>query len=74
MSPYLVPLLIFEFFLARLVMLPYGLHSNVTKLLANLLTKLYFIIMHIIQCNLVSIKYIIIIIIIIIISEIEYQH
>ena len=40
MSPCLVPLLILEFFLARLVMLPYGLHSNVTKLLANLLTKL----------------------------------
>ena len=36
--PYLV-LLILEFFLARLAMLPYGLDSNVTKLPANLLTK-----------------------------------
>ena len=31
--------LILEFFPARLAMIPYGLHSNVTKLLANLLTK-----------------------------------
>ena len=34
MSPYLA-LLILEFFLARLAMLPYGLDSNVTKLLAK---------------------------------------
>ena len=39
MSPYLVLLLTFEFFPARLAVLPYGLDSNVTKLLANLLTK-----------------------------------
>ena len=32
-------LLILEFFPVRLAMLPYGLDSNVTKLLANLLTK-----------------------------------
>ena len=38
MSPYLV-LLILEFFPARLPTLPYGLDSNVTQLLANLLTK-----------------------------------
>ena len=38
MSPYLV-LLILEFFPVRLAALPYGLDSNVTKLLANLLTK-----------------------------------
>ena len=38
MSPYLV-LLILEFFPARLATLPYGLDSNVTQLLANLLTK-----------------------------------
>ena len=37
-SLYLVPLLILEFFLARLAGLPDG-NSNVTKLLANLLTK-----------------------------------
>ena len=38
MSPYLV-LLILEFLPARLATLPYGLDSNVTLLLANLLTK-----------------------------------
>ena len=38
MSIYLV-LLILEFFPARLAKLPYGLESNVTQLLANLLTK-----------------------------------
>ena len=38
MSPYLV-LLILEFFLARLAILPNWLDSNATKLLANLLTK-----------------------------------
>ena len=38
MFPYLV-LLIFDFFPAQLVMLPYLLDSNVTQLLANLLTK-----------------------------------
>ena len=39
MSPYLVLLLILDFFSARLATLPYGLDSNVTKLLANVLTK-----------------------------------
>ena len=38
MSPNLV-LLILEFLPARLATLPYGLDSNVTQLLANLLTK-----------------------------------
>ena len=38
MSPYLV-LLILEFFPARLATLTYGLDSNVTQLLANMLTK-----------------------------------
>ena len=33
MSPYLVLILILEFFPARLATLPYGLDSNVTKLL-----------------------------------------
>ena len=40
MSHYLVILLILELFLSRFVMLPYGLDSNISKLLANLLTKL----------------------------------
>ena len=55
-SHYLV-LLIFEFLPARLATLPYGLDSNVTQLLANLLTKpsvLYYL--PIVSCNLVSIK------------------
>ena len=56
MSPYLV-LLIIEFFPARLVMLPYGLDSNITQLLANLLTKpSVFYYLPIVSCNLVSIK------------------
>ena len=38
MSPYLV-ILILEDFHARLAKLPYGLDSNVTQLLANMLTK-----------------------------------
>ena len=64
MSPYLVLLLILEFFPARLATLPYRLDSYVTKLLANLLTKQsVFIILAIVFCNLVSIKNIIIIII-----------
>ena len=63
MSPYLDLLLILEFFPARLATLPYGFDSNVTKLLANLLTKpSIFIILSIVSCNLVSIKIIIIII------------
>ena len=56
MSPYLV-LLILEFLPARLAMLPYGLDSNVTQPLANMLTKpSVFYYLPIISCNLVSIK------------------
>ena len=56
MSPYLV-LLILEFFHARLATLPYGLDSNVTKLLANFVTKpSAFYYFSIASCNLVSIK------------------
>ena len=66
MSPYLVILLILEFFPARLATLSHGLDSNVTQLLANLLTKpSVFYYLPIVSCNLVSIKIIIIIIIII---------
>ena len=39
MFPHLVLLLILEFFPARLAMLPYGLDSNVTQQLENLLKK-----------------------------------
>ena len=39
MSHYLVLLHTLEFFPARLATIPYGLDSNVTKILANLLTK-----------------------------------
>ena len=54
MSPYLV-LLILEFFPARLATLPYGLDSNDTKLLANMLTKpSVFYYLPIVPCNLVS--------------------
>ena len=62
MSPYLVHRLILEFFPARLAMLPYGSDSNVAKLLANMQSQLYFIILQIVLCNFVSIKNIIIII------------
>ena len=56
MSYYLV-LLILEFIPARLATLPYGLDSNVTQLLANLLTKSsVFYCLPIVPCNLVSIK------------------
>ena len=56
MSHYLV-LLILEFLPARLATLPYGLDSNVTQLLANLLTKpSVFYYLSIVSCNLVSIK------------------
>ena len=56
MSTYLV-LLILEFFPARLAMLPYWLDSNVTQLLANLLTKpSVFYNLPIVSCNLVSLK------------------
>ena len=60
-----VALLIFDFFLAQLAMLPYGRDSNGTKLLANLLTKPFiFYYIPIVLCNLISIKNIVIIIII----------
>ena len=56
MSPYLF-LLILEFFPARLATLPHGLDSNITHLLANLLTKpSVFYYLPIVSCNLVSIK------------------
>ena len=56
MSHYLV-LLILEFLPARLAMLPYGLDSNVTQLLASMLTKpSVFYCLPIVPCNLVSIK------------------
>ena len=56
MSHYLV-LLILEFLPARLAMLPFGLDSNVTQLLANLLTKpSVFYYLPIVPCNLVQIK------------------
>ena len=55
MSHYLV-LLILEFLPARLATLPY-LDSNVTQLLANMLTKpSVFYCLPIVPCNLVSIK------------------
>ena len=56
MSHYLV-VLILEFLPARLAALPYGLDSNVTQLLANLLTKpSVFYYLPIVPCNIVSIK------------------
>ena len=56
MSRYLV-LLILEFLPARLTTLPYGLDTNVTQLLANMLTKpSVFYYLSIVSCNLVSIK------------------
>ena len=56
MSHYLL-LLIFEFLPARLATLPHGPDSNVTQLLANLLTKpSVFYYLPIVPCNLVSIK------------------
>ena len=56
MSPYLV-LLILDFFPARLATLPHGLDSNITQILANLLTKpSVFYYLPIVSCNLVSIK------------------
>ena len=55
-SHYLV-LLILEFLPARLATLPYGLDSNVTQLLAILLTKpSVFYYLSIVPCNLVLIK------------------
>ena len=56
MSHYLV-LLILEFLPARLATLPYGLDSNVTELLANMLTRpSVFYCLPIVPCNLVLIK------------------
>ena len=56
MSHYLV-VLILEFLPAQLATLPSGLDSNVTQLLANLLTKpSVFYYLPIVSCNLVSIK------------------
>ena len=56
MSHYLV-ILILKFLPARLATLPNGLDSNVTQLLANLLTKpSVFYYLPIVSCNLVSIK------------------
>ena len=67
MSPYLVFLLSLDFFLARLATLPYGFDSNITKPLANLLTKSsLFYYLQIVSCNRVSIKIIFIVFIIII--------
>ena len=43
-------------------MLPYGLDSNVTKLLANLIPGVYFIIFQIVLCNFVSIQMIVIVV------------
>ena len=52
MSPYLVQLIL-EFLPARLATLPYGFDSNVTELLANLLTKpSVFYYLPIVPCNL----------------------
>ena len=52
-SYYLVQLIL-KFFPARLATLPYGLDSNVTQLLANLLTKpSVFYYLPIVPCNLV---------------------
>ena len=56
MFPYLV-LLILQIFPPRLATLPHGLDTNVTQLLANLLTKpSVFYYLPIVPCNLVSIK------------------
>ena len=63
-SHYLV-LLILEFLPARLATLAYGLDSNVTQLLENLLTNpsvFYYLI--IVSCNLVSIKLLILLLLI----------
>ena len=66
MSPYLVLLLILDFFPDRLAELPYGLDSNVTKLYSQPINQAICILfLPIESCNLVSIKIIIIIIIII---------
>ena len=74
MSPYLV-LLILEFLPARLATLPYGLDSNVTQLLANLLTNpSVFYYLSIVSCKLVSIKIIIIIIIIVLFIHVNLSH
>ena len=60
MSPYPIVLLILEFFPAGLATLLYGLDTNVTKLLANLLTKTsVFYYLPIVSCKLVSIKFLV---------------
>ena len=57
MSPYLVLLILELFSCPRIATLPYGLDSNVTQLLANLLTMpSVFYDLPIVSCNLVSIK------------------
>ena len=69
MSPHLV-LLILEFLPARLATLPYGPDSNVTQLLANILTKpsvVYYL--PIVSCNLVSIKLLILLLLLLLIPH-----
>ena len=69
MSHYLV-LLIFEFLPKRLATLPYGLGSNVTELLANLLTKpSVFYYLPIVSCNLVSIKLLLLLLLLLLMME-----
>ena len=69
MSLYLV-LLILEFFHARLARIPYGLDSNVTQLLANLLTKpSVFYYLPIVSCNLVLIKLLLLLLLLLLLPE-----
>ena len=73
MSPYLV-LLILDFFPARLATLPYGLDSNVTQLLANLLTKpSVFYYLPIVSCNLVSIKLLLFLLLLLLLRD-RYEY
>ena len=68
MSHYLV-LLILEFLPALLATLPYGLDSNVTQLLANLLTKpSVFCYLPIVPCNLVSLKLLLLLLLLLIVD------
>ena len=70
MAHYLV-LLILEFLPARLATLPHGLDSNVTQLLANMLTKLFiFYYFPIVPCNLVSIK---LLLLLLLLTQSKYQ-
>ena len=74
MSHYLV-LLILEFLPARLATLPYGLDSNVTQLLANLLTKQsVFYYLPIVTCNLVSIKLLLLLLLLIRVTGVMTRH